>query len=223
MVARATASHGPQGPKLREVELGHLTEADAYDIDEDTTLEGLRWADASFGDRALRGVAFVGCEFVNVALGDADLTAARFGESRLTRLNVPVLQTPDASWVGAEITASRIGAWEAYGANLRATRLTECKVTYANLRGATLTDVLLTGCTFDELDLMDVKGARVSFVDCTIGVLTAHRTQISDLDLRGASIGAVSGMDGLKGATMSDTQVALLAPQFADHLGIVVQ
>ncbi|WP_062208522.1 pentapeptide repeat-containing protein [Demequina oxidasica] len=208
---------------MRGVDLGHLTEADAYDIDEDTTLEGLRWADASFGDRALRGVAFVGCEFVNVAMSDADLTAARFGESRLTRLNIPVLKAPDASWVGSEIAASRIGAWEGYGATLRATEITECKVTYANLRGATLTDVLFTGCTFDELDLMDVKGARVAFADCTIGVLTAHRMQVTDLDLRGASVGAVSGMDGLKGATMSDTQVTLLAPQFADHLGIVVE
>lgn len=220
MVAKAT---GPKPPKVRPVGPANLTEADECDIDEDATLEALRWADQSFGDRTLRGVAFVGCELDNVALGDADLTAARFGDTRLTRLNVPVLKAPDASWVGTEMAGSRIGAWEGYGANLRATQVTECKITYANLRGATLTDVLFTGCTFDELDLLDVKGARVAFVDCTIGVLTAHHMRLEDLDLRGASIGAVSGMDGLKGATMSENQVTMLAAQFAAHLGVIVE
>lgn len=223
MVARPHDDKPPKEPKVRPVDLSNLTTADQYDIDEDTTLEGLHWADQSFGDRALRGIAFVGCELDNVGLGDADLTAARFGDTRLTRLNMPVLKAPDSSWVGTEIVASRIGAWEGYGANLRATQVTECKITYANLRGATLTDVLFTDCTFDELDLMDVSGARVAFVDCTIGVLTAHRMRIDDLDLRGASIGAVSGMDGLGGATMSETQVTLLAAQFAAHLGVIVE
>ncbi|WP_430867302.1 pentapeptide repeat-containing protein [Demequina aurantiaca] len=209
-------------PKLRTLNLSNLAQAEPDDIDNDTTLEALRWADTSFEDRPLRGVSFVGCELDNVALGEADLTAARFGDTRLTRINVPVLKAPDASWVGTELAASRIGAWDGYGANLRAARFVDCKVTYANLRGSTLTDVLFTGCTFDELDLMDVKGARAAFVDCTIGVLTAHRMQIKDLDLRGASVGAVSGMDGLKGAHLSETQVALLSSQFAHHLGVIV-
>ena len=212
----------PKPPKVRTVEVGNLTDADAYDIDEDTTLEGLRWASTSFGARALRSVAFLGCELDAVELGETDLTAARFGDTRLSRLNVPVLKAPEASWVGSEIVASRIGAWEGYGANLRAFHVSECKVTYANLRGAKLTDVLFSGCAFDELDLMDVQGARVAFEDCTIGVLTAHRMTVDDLDLRGASIGAVSGIDGLRGARMSETQVTLLAAQFAGHVGVIV-
>lgn len=209
-------------PKVRAVEFSHLTDAEAGVLDDDETHEGLRWLGTSLADRSLRGVSFVGCELDGVSLAETDLTAARFGDSRLTRVNTPILKAPDASWVGTEIVTSRIGAWEGYGANMRAVRVDECKITYANLRGASLTDVQFTGCTFDELDLMDVRGLRVAFVDCTIGVLTAHRTRIESLDLRGASIGAVSGMDGLSGATMTEVQVSLLAPQFADHLGILV-
>jgi uncharacterized protein YjbI with pentapeptide repeats len=209
-------------PKVRPVSLGSLADADEYDIDEDSTHEGLRWADATFADRELRGVSFVGCELSNVALGDADLTAARLSDSRVTRLNVPVLKAPDASWIGTELTASRIGAWDGYGASMRAVHVDGCKVTYANLRGAKLTDVLVTDCTFDELDLMDVSGTRVAFENCTIGVLTAHRMRIENLDLRGASIAAVSGVDGLKGAVMSAEQVTMMAGQFADHLGIII-
>lgn len=210
-------------PKFRAVTLGTLADADEYDLDEDSTLESLRWHATDVGDRSLRGVTFVACELDNVSLHDADLTAASIGETRLTRLNAPVLKAPDASWVGAELSASRIGAWEGYGSHLRATHVVDCKITYANLRGSTLTDVLFTGCVFDELDLMDVRGKRVRFVDCSVGVLTAHHTAIEHLDLRGVSLGAVSGMDGLRGALMSEDQVAMLAPQFAAHLGIYVE
>jgi len=220
------AAHSPgklAAPRIRPVKLSHLADAEAEVLEDEENHEGLRWAGTSFADRSLRGLSFVGCEFDAVELADADLTAARFSDCRLTRLNLPVLTAPDASWVGSEIVASRIGAWEGYGANLRAVRVDECKITYANLRGAALTDVLFSHCTFDELDLMDVSGLRVSFVDCSIGVLTAHRTKIGAFDLRGASIGAVSGMEGLTGATISADQVSLLAPQFAEHLGINVE
>jgi len=213
---------GPRAPKVRELEFGVLTEASVADLDDDETMEALRWRGADFGAAALRGATFVGCELIGVALFEADLTAARFSDSRVTRVNTPVLKAPDASWTGSVLEGSRIGAWEGYGAHLRATQFIGRKVTYANLRGASLTDAVFTDCTFDELDLMDCTGARVAYANCTIGLLTLHRTKIASFDLRGASIGAVSGMDGLRGATMTEDQIAMLATQFADHLGIVV-
>ncbi|MEI3846802.1 MULTISPECIES: hypothetical protein [unclassified Microbacterium] len=44
-----------------------------------------------------------------------------------------------------------------------------------------------------------------------------------DVDLRGADLGQVVGMAGLRGATISPEQLQLMAPGLADLAGLVVE
>lgn len=50
------------------------------------------------------------------------------------------------------------------------------------------------------------------------------RAQLKKVDLRGAvALGITGGIDALRGATISSTQLLDLAPVFAQALGVTVQ
>jgi uncharacterized protein YjbI with pentapeptide repeats len=46
---------------------------------------------------------------------------------------------------------------------------------------------------------------------------------LEEVDLSGASLGSIVGVESLRGAIMSDTQLADLAPVLAAQLGITVR
>ena len=77
-------------------------------------------------------------------------------------------------------------------------------------------------CSIDELDLGGATVNRLAFVDCTLNSLDVTRATLQNVDLRTLDLRRISGLEGLKGATMSSMQVSELASMFAEHLGIVV-
>jgi hypothetical protein len=96
------------------------------------------------------------------------------------------------------------------------------KVDFADLRGARLVDVALTGCTVGELDLTGAELRGVRLVDCTVGSLVLTGTRNRDVDLRGAEIGRLDGVPGLRGCTISTGQLTGWAAGMAAELGIGV-
>jgi hypothetical protein len=60
----------------------------------------------------------------------------------------------------------------------------------------------------------------VRFTDTRITSLEVPRATLMDVDLRGAALSSVSGVDHLSGATISPAQALQLAPLLAAHLGI---
>jgi uncharacterized protein YjbI with pentapeptide repeats len=76
---------------------------------------------------------------------------------------------------------------------------------------------------FGEMDLSGSRAQRVAFEDCRIDTLTLDRAHLVDVDLRGAEIRTVNGVEGLRGATLTSAQISLMAPMFAARLGIDVR
>jgi hypothetical protein len=62
----------------------------------------------------------------------------------------------------------------------------------------------------------------VSLAGCRIGQLTLTDARLEDVDLRGAELAVLTGLDGLRGAVVDQEQLTLLAPLLAAHLGLVV-
>ena len=46
--------------------------------------------------------------------------------------------------------------------------------------------------------------------------------RIDDLDLRGAELHVLGGLDGLRGAALTELQLGLMLPLFAQHFGVRV-
>lgn len=217
---------GTTAPRLAPLELGELAalaasafvDPDGDDIEQaelrDLHVDEVRWSvrrrvDASLVS-GLSGTAWC-------ARG---LTLT---DTRLERLDLLSIAAPEAGWRSVEVSASRIGSLELYDANFRRVAFVGCKLGFVNLRGADLTDVAFTDCVLEDLDLMRATASRVALANCRIERLEVSHARLSDVDLRGAAIADISGLEGLRGVTIGYDQLFDLAPVFAGRLGIRVE
>lgn len=208
-----------------------------FDLDEVVVLADLAPGDADRFD-AFVGVAYSGvardtwdlavgdtveaCRFDGLELGSWTLRGTHLLESVVAGANVPAVSGARSGWRDVEVRDSRFGSVEVYDTSWRGIRFTRCKLGYVNLRSAELLDVAFVDCTIDEIDLMDAAARRVSFDGCRIATLNASGAKLTDVDLRGADLGQVVGIEGLRGATISAEQLQLMAPAFAELLGLTV-
>nr|WP_240897654.1 pentapeptide repeat-containing protein [Kineococcus vitellinus] len=90
------------------------------------------------------------------------------------------------------------------------------------MRGTTFTDVTFRGCDLRDVDASGARWTRVRFEDCRTGHLDVTGARLQDVDLTACELEAVSGVGDLRGAVVSEVQLALLAPLLAAHLGVRV-
>ena len=171
----------------------------------------------------LAGITFQECLLRGVSLNDTGLRGARFVECSIEDLFAPVFRAPRSSWQETSLRSTRWGSAELYDSRLDAVHLDGGKLDYVNLRGAALTDVLISGCIIGELDLTGAKATRLALQDCTVGTLTLDGATCRDVDLRSSSFRTINGLDGLRGTTIDEYQLQLLAPFLAEHLGLRVE
>jgi uncharacterized protein YjbI with pentapeptide repeats len=213
----------PKPPVIRKWSLPHLVDADGSALEIDDERDGERFTDLDLTGQDLMGITFSECVLDSVTLTNADLRSARFVETQLVRINAPVLRAPLSTWRDVVIEHSRIGSGELFESTWRSIAIHNCKIGYLNLRAAELVDVQFVDCQIDELDLGASRATRVSFVGTSIKSLDVARAALVDLDLRGSEFSAIRGVENLRGATVSEVQLAELAPLLAEHLGLAVE
>jgi uncharacterized protein YjbI with pentapeptide repeats len=209
-------------PRIDPIALPDLDDGDVDDLFAGASLDARRFAGVDLDGRDLVDVSFTECALTDVSAHDADLRASRFVETTIDRLIAPVLRASRSHFRDVRIAGSRLGSLELYDSGLQSVHLVGCKLGYVNLRGAELRDVQFTDCTIDELDLGRARATRVAFRDCRIASLDLTGATLSHVDLRGLALQQLTGIEGLKGATLDSSQVALLADLFAARLGIDV-
>jgi uncharacterized protein YjbI with pentapeptide repeats len=210
-------------PRIDKLILSGLADSDGEGLRDDDERDRERYVSLDVSGQMLRGVKFAECEFEDLTADDADLRAARFVETRLTRVNAPILRAPNSEWRDVVLENSRIGSAELYDSIWRSTVISSSKLGYLNFRSARLVDVRFVDCNIEDLDLSGANALRVSFEGCTIHQLDVGRSTFEHVDLRGADIRGIRGVEDLRGATISDQQLTEFAPTLAAHLGIRVE
>ncbi|MFF2276283.1 pentapeptide repeat-containing protein [Agromyces sp. NPDC058126] len=210
-------------PRIDELVLTGLADGDDAELMSGATLEGMHFTAADVSERDLTGVRLIECELSGVVAHEARLRGAVISETRIERLEAPVLHAPRAELRDVVITGSRLGSVEFIDNRWQSVRFIGCKLGFVNLRGSELRDLRFTDCDIEELDLGNARAERVAFDGCELRALAVTGATLRDVDLRGLDFTAMSTLDGiagLRGATLDSTQVALLAPSLATHLGI---
>lgn len=220
-MARTSAT--TRKPVLSRLVLPDLDPADADAVEAHAHHEGLSLDGVDLTGCDLTGAAFTECELLGVTAHTTVLQHARLIETRIERLNAPVLDATRSTWRDVELSGSRLGALDIYDAEIRSSRISGSKFDWINLRSSTLEDVLFEDCTIEELDLAGVTATRVAFVNCRVGSAALAHARLQDVDLRGLEVGTISNLEALSGATLDAQQVSALAPAFASHLGIRVE
>jgi len=164
--------------------------------------------------------AFLGCRIERCGLDGVSMRRARISETVLDELHATSLDMTDSIWRDSLLTVRRIGALLAIGATWSSVRVRGGRLDLVDLSGAKLTGVAFERCAIGELDLATVEARDVSFDGCEIELLDVTGARLVRADITGARIGAVKGVDGLRGATITPAQLVVLAPQLAAHLGI---
>jgi uncharacterized protein YjbI with pentapeptide repeats len=218
-VARATK----RGPQLDRIELGDLLDNDGALVGRGDDREAERFTRVDFSGRDLTSTRFSECELHAVDLDNTVLRGSSWSECIATELHAAVFSAPRSSWRDVRIDHSRLGSVELYDATLRSVQIDGSKLDFVNLRNAALTDVLISNCIIDELDLSSATVQRLELRDCRIGTLDVAGARLTDVDLRSTDFWAIHSLEGLRGATIDDAQLSMLAPLLAAHLGIVVE
>jgi uncharacterized protein YjbI with pentapeptide repeats len=212
-----------RGPQLDRILLDNLLDSDGSLVGRGDDREAERYSRVDFAGRDLTGTRFGECEFSGVDLNTTVLRGSTWIEVLATELHAAVFSAPRSSWRDVRIDRSRLGSVELYDSSLTRVHLDGSKLDFVNLRNATATDVLLSNCIIDELDLSGATLQRVQLRDCRIGTLDVAGAKLTDVDLRSSDFAAIHSLEGLKGATIDDAQLALLAPLLAAQLGIIVE
>lgn len=210
-------------PRIELVVLKNLLPSDGIGLRAHQNYEGTKFDDVNVDGADLAGTVFSECELVDVSAHETSFRAARFVETAVDRLTAPVFRAPNAHFRDVRIQSSRLGSVELYASELQSVHFVACKLGYLNLRGAQLRDVLFTECSIEELDLGGADVARLAFKDTSVNALDVTGATLAHVDLRSLALKKLVGIEGLRGATLTEAQVEQLAMLIALQLGIKVE
>jgi uncharacterized protein YjbI with pentapeptide repeats len=134
-------------------------------------------------------------------------------------------------------------ALQAYKANFLRACLTDCRLTGAEFAEGRFEDCLFRNLKLDEVgfrfahfkrvrfencvlrqtDFSSAKFEHVTFADCDLEGANFVSANCQRVDITGEDLTGVRGLLGLKGATISSTQLVQLAPLLASELGFHVK
>ena len=212
-----------QPPSIDAVVLPDLTPGTPDRLVGDADLHALAFHGLDVPSLDLGGASVDGCGFAGVTAREADWRATRLRETTFERLDVPVLRAARGVWRDVHVSGARLGSVEAYEAEWHSVHFVGCKLGFVNLRNAELLDVAFTDCVIEELDLLHVTARRVRFSGTRLSRLNLQQGKLEHVDLRGAELDEIQGLDGLRGVTISPHQLDLLAPLLAQDKGIKVE
>ncbi|MHA7282067.1 pentapeptide repeat-containing protein [Arthrobacter sp. TMS2-4] len=210
-------------PRLSLQRPGDLTHIEAPGLLDGDHREGEHYGRLVLDGEDLAGTTLQECVLEAVSLDDTDLRGARFIGCAFEDLFAPVLRAPRSAWRETSLLSTRWGSAELYDSRFDGVRIDGGKLDYVNLRSAQLTDVLVSGCIIGELDLTGARATRLALRDCTIGTLTLDGARLKDVDLRTSSFRGINGLDGLRGATIDEHQLLVLAPFLAEGMGLRIE
>ncbi|MFD3677916.1 pentapeptide repeat-containing protein [Streptomyces sp. NPDC058613] len=159
------------------------------------------------GLRAKR-VEFEGLNLHGVEITSSDLGAARWGDSKLTRV---VLR--DCKLMGAALA----------GLVLDDVLFEGCKFDYATFEKVRATGpVAFFGCTFTEATFAECDLSDVVFSDCTLKLAEFGTGRYRDTDLRGNDLSTIRGVTNLSKVRIGHGQQSDLAEALVNELDMAL-
>jgi len=185
--------------------------------------DAIDFVDCDFTGQDASDARFVECRLQRCAVDGLVLRRSRILGSVLDAIHGASVDFSDTTWRDSRVSGGRLGAVNLPGATLTTIRFVGSKLGFLNLAGAQFEDVVFEGCEIDGLDARGAKLRSVSFVDCSVNELNVTEAALSKVDLSGARLRSLIGVDNLRGVTINHGQLMDLAPQLAAQLGIEIR
>ena len=207
----------------RKISLPHLADFDADRLEIGRDYDAIAFADRDFTGQDASDARFLECRLERCCLEGLSMRRARLVDCLLADVHGASVDFTDSTWRDSQMTGGRLGAMTLPGATWTAIRVRGVKLGFVNLAGARLQDVVFEECEIGSLDARAAQLRSVAFVDCTVQELNVTEATLSKVDLSGARLHALVGVESLRGAIVSHEQLLDLAPLLAAQLGVEVR
>ena len=185
--------------------------------------EAIDFVDRDFTGQDASDARFLACRMLRCRLDGLSLRRARIIESMLADVHGATVEMTDSTWRDSRLSGGRLGAAALTAATWTGIRVRGSKLGFLDLAGARLEDVIFEGCEIGGLDVRSARLRSVGFIDCTIDELNVAGATLAKVDLSGARIRSLVGVENLRGAIVSSEQLIDLAPILAASLGLEVR
>ena len=203
--------------------LPDLTPFDDEGLKADGDHLAIDFVDLDFTGTDAPDTRFLECRLQRCGLDGASLRRSRIAECLLSDLHAATVDFADSTWRDSQMVGGRLGAVTLVGATWTGIRVRGSHVGFMNLAGAHLQDVTFDGCEIGSLDVRTADLQSVAFVDCRVDELNVSGATLSRVDLSGARLRTLVGVESLRGAIISHEQLVDLAPLLAAQVGLEVQ
>lgn len=181
------------------------------------------FVDRDFTGQEAGEARFLECRLQRCCLDGVALPRARFVDSLIAGVYGASVDFTDSTWRDSHLSGGRLGALTLAGATWTGIRVQGSKLGFMSLAGARLEHVAFEGCEIGVLDARFADLRSVTFIDCTVDELNIAGATLSRVDLSGARLRSLVGVESLKGAIVSPEQLQDLAPLLASRLGLEVR
>ncbi|MEW2523851.1 pentapeptide repeat-containing protein [Streptomyces sp. NPDC047071] len=221
----ATPHRAAPAPRdLADLPYAHRLEVFAGELERDGDHESVHFDGGDFVDLDGGGTVFLECAFSSVAFEGGRYRRARFNDVWAQRTRWVGVDLAETQWTDCEADAGLLAGVELHSSRLRRVVFHQCKFDSVNLRAAELRDVTFADCLLRDADFSGARLAGVAFPGTTLERVRFDNVTVDRADLSGAAaLGIASGLDALRGATISGLQLVELAPALALVLGLEVK
>jgi uncharacterized protein YjbI with pentapeptide repeats len=218
-----TMPTGRKPTREHDVTLPDLTPFDGERLEADGDHVAIDFVDLDFAGADAPDTRFLECRLLRCGLDGASLRRSRIAESLLSEVHGATVDFADSTWRDSQVVGGRLGAVTMVGATLTGIRVRGSHIGFLNLAGAHLQDVTFEGCEIGSLDTRTAELQSVAFVDCHVDELNVAGATMSKVDLSGARLHTLVGVESLRGAIISREQLVDLAPLLAAQVGLEVR
>lgn len=158
--------------------------------------------------------------FGGVEAEGVELTKVSIIDSMLEKCSLPAAKATESLWQRVTISDSRMSGIDWYDAILKDVEFINCKLDLANFRATKFKNVMFKDCVLAGADLQSAELVNVVFDTCDVNDMDVNNCTMKNVDLRSSTFTVIKGAKNLTGATMSRQQLIMLAPIFANEVGI---
>lgn len=214
---------GRRAAPEREISLPVLTRFAGGRLETHGDYDAIDFVDRDFAGQDANDARFLECRLQRCGTDGLSMRRARISESLLSDLHGASVDFTDSSWRDSHVSGGRLGAVTLVGASWTGIRVRGSHLGFVNLAGAHLEDVVFEGCEIDGLDARLAELHSIAFIDCRLDELNVAGATLSKVDLSGARLRSLLGVESLRGAIVSHEQLVDLAPLLAAQLGLEVR
>jgi uncharacterized protein YjbI with pentapeptide repeats len=216
-------TNGGKARPARQISLPELTAFDAERLEIGRDYDAIAFVERDFTGQDASDARFLECRLERCCVEGLSVRRARVVGCLLAEVHGASVDFSDSVWRDSQMTGGRLGAMTLAGATWTGIRLRGVKLGFVNLAAARLEDVVFEDCEIGGLDASSARLSSVAFIDCSVQELNVDEATLSKVDLSGARLRTLVGIESLRGAIVSHEQLLDLAPQLAAQLGVEVR